>query len=211
MNSVSRKFRRLAAVAGIGLLLGGCVPQLPELKSLNELQPNEILLVGKVELIPKLEAVEQQNLKGIGTGKFQNRIGLAFSATKPKYKDDTTGTTYKQIDNYITAEPGKTFFVRYPKGQPILYLGGEIYLEAGSAGMDDIKIPGGLKYVPSRKAKAVYIGTIRYYRDDYNAITKVRLLNQISQARRDLRKKFGRSMPMKAVKPTTFKLRSFEY
>jgi hypothetical protein len=211
MNGVVRNCRRFFAVAGAGLLLGGCVSTLPEVKSLSDLNANEILLVGKVELIPRLETVEQQNLHGIGSGKLKNRIALGFAAQKPKYKDKYTGTTYKQMDGYVSAEPGTTFFVRYPKGKPVYYLGGEIYLEVGSGGAAGIKIPGGLKYVPGKKARALYLGTIRYYRDDYNAITKVRLINQVSAAKRDMQKKFGRRIPIQVVKPAVFEARAFEY
>lgn len=207
-----RNFRRLLAVAGIGLLLGGCVPALEEVKSAKDLKPNEILLVGKVELVPKLEKFEQQNLKGLGTGKFKGRFGLIFAEQKPSYKKGSqSGTTYKQMDNYALVEPGKTFFVRYPKGKPIYYLGGIIYLSSSGGSLDTMKLPGGIKYAPRKNARAIYLGTIRYYRDDYNAITKVRLVNQLGQAKRALQKETGANVPIQVGQPRQFKMRALDF
>jgi len=194
------------------MLVGGCVPALEEVKSAKDLQPNEVLLVGKVELVPKLEKVEQQNLKGIGTGKFKGHFGLIFAAQKPTYKKGSeSGTTYKQMDNYALVEPGKTFFVRYPKGKPVYYLGGVIYLSLNGGSFDSLKLPGGISYTPGKNARAIYLGTIRYYRDDYNAITKVRLVDQFSDAVRDLRKETGGNIPVQAVKPREFKMRALDF
>jgi hypothetical protein len=204
--------RRLLVVAGVGIMLSGCVPALEEVKSAKDLQPNEILLVGKVELVPKLEKFEQQNLKGIGTGKFKGRFGLIFAEQKPAYeKGSQSGTTYKQMDNYALVEPGKTFFVRYPKGKPIYFLGGVIYLATNGGSLDTMKLPGGIKYTPRKNTRAIYLGTIRYYRDDYNAIKKVRLINQISQAKRALRKETGADMPVQVGKPRHFKMRALDF
>lgn len=208
----TRNLRRLLTVVAIGLLLVGCVPALEEVKSAKDLQPNEVLLVGKVELVPKLEKFEQQNLKGIGTGKFKGRFGLIFAAQKPIYKKGSqSGTTYKQMDNYALVEPGKTFFVRYPKGKPIYYLGGVIYLSSDGGSLDAMKLPGGIKYAPRKNTRAIYLGTIRYYRDDYNAITKVRLINQLGQAKRALRKETGADMPIQVVKPRKFRMRALDF
>ena len=206
-------FRRLSEIVVIGLLLGGCVPELNEVKSAKDLQPNEILLVGKVELVPRLEKIEQQNLKGIGTGKFKGRVGVIFSSKKPAYKKGSqSGTTYKQMDNYALVEPGKTFFIRYPKGKRIYYLGGVIHLSIDGGSFDSIKLPGGLMYTPSKNVKAVYLGTIRYFRDDYNSITKVRLVNELSQAKRDLRKETGASnIAVQPGKPRKFRMRALDF
>lgn len=207
-----RNVRRLLAIAGIGILLGGCVPALEEVKSAKDLQPNEVLLVGKVELIPKLEKFEQQNLKGIGTGKFKGHFGLIFAAQKPTYKKGSeSGTTYKQMDNYALVEPGKTFFVRYPKGKPVYFLGGVIYLSSDGGALESIKLPGGISYVPGKNARAIYLGTIRYSRDDYNAIKKVRLVNQLNEAVRDLRKETGSNIPIQVVKPRKFRMRALDF
>jgi len=212
MKVYLRNFRRFLAVVGIGFLLGGCVPALEEVKSAKDLQPNEVLLVGKVELVPKLEKVEQQNLKGIGTGKFRDRFGLIFAAQKPTYKKGSqSGTTYKQMDNYALVEPGKTFFVRYPRGKPVYYLGGVIYLSSDGGSLDALKLPGGIKYLPRKNTRAIYLGTIRYFRDDYNAITKVQLIDQLVQAKRDLRKETGSNIPIQLVNPHKFKMRALDF
>ena len=207
-----KNVQRLAAIVGIGMLLGGCVPALEEVKSAKDLQPNEVLLVGKVELVPRLEKSEQQNLKGIGTGKFKDHFGLIFAAQKPTYKKGSeSGTTYKQMDNYALVEPGKTFFVRYPKGKPVYYLGGVIYLSSDGGSLDYLKLPGGISYAPGKSARAIYLGTIRYYRDDYNAITKVGLVNQFNEAVRDLRKETGGNIPVQVVKPHKFRMRALDF
>lgn len=140
----------------------------------SELRPGEIVLVGKVELVPPLGKFEQQNLKTIGSGRFKNKISVTFSDKKPSMKKGSNeGTSYKEIDSYAGVKPGETFFLRRPRSKSIYYLGGIIHLASTRSGLDSMVLPGGLKLHPRKHSRAVYLGTIRYYRNDYNEITKV--------------------------------------
>lgn len=211
MGKISNKIR--VALFGLvaSLMAVSCVPTLPPISNINDLQPNEILLVGKIELVPKLEEYDQKGLKGIGTGRLKNRINIVFSSKKPTYKkNDREGTTRKQIDNYAGIKPGETFFLRYPKGKSVYYLGGIIYLASHRGSIETMQLPGGLKFKPGKRSKAIYLGTIRYYRDDYNAITNVKVINQISQANREFRKKLGARFKLKRVPAQSFKMRRIE-
>ncbi len=68
-----------------------------------------------------------------------------------------------------------------------------------------MQLPGGLQYALKPDDRAVYIGTLRYYRDDYNTITKVEIVNDYARAKRAFYAKFGTSFKLRAVMPTRMK------
>jgi len=190
-------------------LLSGCVASLPPIQHVSELKPDEVLLVGKIELVPALSA-DEQNLRGIGSGRMKNKISIVFSENKPVYKDKDEGTNYKQMDNYAGITPGQTFFLRHPRKKALHYLGGIIYLSIGNQGADTMSLPGGLKYKIRPGSKYVYLGTIRYHRDVYNAITDVKLVDELKSANRDFRRKLGGKGNLEKVAIDTFKMRPIQ-
>lgn len=202
---------KLPLILAAALNFSACVPTMPPLTHVSELQPGEIVLVGKVELVPPLGKYEQQNLKGIGSGRFKNKISVTFSDKKPSMKKGgNEGTSYKEIDNYAGVKPGETFFLRRPRSKSIYYLGGIIHLASSPSGMDTMVLPGGLKLHPRKNSRAVYLGTIRYYRNDYNEITKVRVIDERKTANREFRRKLGANFNVDRVKVSSFKMRPLQ-
>jgi hypothetical protein len=190
----------------VATLLSGCVASLPPIRHVSELKPDEVLLVGKIELVPALAADEQQ-LRGIGSGRMKNKISIVFSENKPVYKDKHQGTDYKQMDNYAGITPGQTFFLRHPRKKALHYLGGIIYLSIGNQGAETMSLPGGLKYRIQPGSKYIYLGTIRYHRDVYNAITDVQLVDESKSANNDFRTKLGGKGRLEKVRAEPFKMR----
>lgn len=207
MKTLYLRFRLLLPLAAV--LLAGCVPSLPPIQHVSELKPDEVLLVGKIELVPALDAKEQ-NLRGIGSGRFKNKISIVFSENKPVYKDKDEGTNYKQMDSYAGITPGQTFFLRHPRKKALHYLGGIIYLSVGNHGADTMSLPGGLKYKIKPGSRYIYLGTLRYHRDVYNAITDVKLVDDLNGASRDFRNKLGGKTRLEKVAIEPFKMRPIQ-
>ena len=58
-------------------------------------------------------------------------------------------------------------------------------------GVDSISLPGGFVTATHPSAQVVYVGTIRYSRDDFFAVTNVRILDRYSQAVSAARQLYG--------------------
>ena len=164
-----------------------------QLKSLNRLGKDEIVLVGRVELLPPLEDFEQ-NLKTIGSKRYKNAASFIIGERtvdleNPKLRDN------KYADG---VQLGQYFYIRRKRNDTLFYSGSMILTSSVMGGaMDRIVLPGGLKYAIRASDKAVYIGTFRYHRDDYNAITKVDLLNDFERANKAFIKQFGNGVKLR--------------
>ena len=164
-----------------------------QLKSLKSLDEDEIVLVGRVELLPPLEDFEQ-NLKTIGSKRYKNAASFIIgertvALENPRLRDN------KYADG---VQLGQDFYIRRKRNDTFFYSGSMILTSSVMGGaMDRIVLPGGLKYAIRASDKAVYIGTFRYHRDDYNAITKVDLLNDFERANRAFIKQFGNGVKLR--------------
>jgi hypothetical protein len=74
-----------------------------------------------------------------------------------------------------------------------------------SVDVERLILPGGLKYEIQASDRAIYIGTFRYHRDDYNAITKVDLVNEFDKANQAFTERFGNVVKLRRVKPSLVK------
>ena len=90
----------------------------------------------------------------------------------------------------IEATVGENFFIR-SQSQPFYIVGGMMYLDLGSKEMNRAYFPGGLMAPLKVGDKAVYIGTIRYHRNEFWEITKVTIVDDYESANAEFKKKFG--------------------
>lgn len=177
---------RRAIALLLGLALAGCAPA-PRAPADGgqDVGGGETIVVGRVELVPPLRKGEQR-LRGIGSGKFENQILLLTDETLRKLPADPAIADYA---GRIEATLGSHFFVR-SNSRPFYVLGGMVFLEVGS-GMSRARFPGGLKVALKPGDRAVYIGTLRYHRDEFFEITKVSIVDEYGAAQAEFRKKFG--------------------
>lgn len=194
-----KHFKKLMGILLTGLLLSSCVGGKPHLENISELQPNEVVLVGRLEIVPPLEGVEQE-LNTLGSGRFKGRVHMLVS----QRQFDLENLPISAGSHTLFVEMGKDFYIRQPGVKKLHYSGSVILMESsksyGGVDMAQMKLPGGLTYTISPRHKAVYIGTVRYYRDDYNAITKVRLIDDYKNTNRRFIKKFGKKIKLHRAK-----------
>jgi hypothetical protein len=213
MNKV-QKIITGSVIGAAALLLNACVSEMAAVNSAAELGPNDIAIVGKIEIVPPLDKYDQSGLKTLGSGKFKNKVQIVFDTKKP----DPDNPKPEYSDNIAQVPLGEMFVLRHRKAPATYYLGGYILTESqatysgyqgrnATINVGTILVPGGIKYHTNNKTNALYIGTIRYYRDDYNAITKVRVINQYKAANREFRKRTGAKFNLKRVKTTGFKMK----
>lgn len=189
---------RLAAAM---LLLGACVgPAREPVDSLSGLNGGETVVVGRIELVPPLRKNEQK-LKGLGTGNFENKIILIADG---QYRTLTDEPGMADYAGRIEAKFGQTFFVR-SDNKPFYILGGMMYLDLGGSEMNRAYFPGGLKVSLKPGDKAVYVGTVQYHRNEFFEITKATVIDDYGRANAEFKKKFGAKYPLRKALLTTVK------
>lgn len=170
--------KNLAAVLLVLLLQACAVPQtVPQATGLDAGASDVVVVIGKIELVPPLEKGEQKshwNVVG------EDRMFRVWMATGPDFKPVTPG--HPKASEYqasIEADWGKPFMVKMPR-QRTFFNGGTTYLDV----VDNARLsfPGGVYFEVPADAKAVYIGTLRYHRNDFNTITRV----EVVEERRDI-------------------------
>jgi hypothetical protein len=180
-------FYRVATALLLTALLSACAgpPRLP-LHKLSELKPGETIVVGRVELVPPLAADEQQ-LNAMGSGYLRN---LFYLITSDKYHRLTAEPSDSDYSGRIEATLGKDFTVR-SSDKPFYIIAGSMTTDTGNNSGDKAYFPGGLE-VPIRPGdKAIYIGTLRYYRDEFMNVKKTVLVDDYARANAEFRKTYG--------------------
>lgn len=192
--------RFAAALLLIGAL-GACVgPAREPVDSFSGLGGGETVVVGRIELVPPLRK-DEQKLKGLGTGNFENKLILITD------EHNRALTNEPQMADYagrIEAILGKNFFVR-SDSKPFFILGGMMYLDLGGREMNRAYFPGGLKVSLKPGDRAVYVGTVQYHRNEFFEITKASVIDDYDRANAEFKKKFGAKYPLRKALLTTVK------
>jgi hypothetical protein len=192
---------RLAGALLLLGALGACVgPAREPVDSLSGLNGGETVVVGRIELVPPLRKNEQK-LKGLGTGNFENKIILIADEQNRALTDEPGMSDYA---GRIEAILGKNFFVR-SDSKPFYILGGMMYLDLGGREMNRAYFPGGLKVSIKPGDKAVYVGTVRYHRNEFFEITKAAVIDDYDRANAEFKKKFGAKYPLRKALLTAVK------
>ncbi len=172
-----------ATLAALGL--AGCATEHPAVDNLTQVTANEVIVVGRIEVSPPLDDKDQV-LHGIGTGRFKNKV---YVATGEQWREKAG--RLESGDEYFEATLGEPFYINGGE-KPFYMLTGIIYTTVTSDGaMDTVNLPGGLKVNFHAGDRAVYIGTLRYTRNDYFDITKAQIIDDYARANAAFKKKFG--------------------
>lgn len=164
-------------------------------------------MVGPVELVPPLTPAEQ-NLKTGTSERFRNKAAGIFS----NRQFDLNNLPISIGNHAIMAEMGKEFFARQPRNDEIIYSGSFVLMNSTasqsgymgrnvSVDMRRMNLPGGLKFQVKPDDRAVYIGTIRYHRDDFNSITKIEMINDYQRVNEAFKARFGNGINLRHIKP----------
>ena len=157
------------------LVLQACaIPQ--PLPAATDLRPgaSEVVVIGKIELVPPLDPRESRShWNAIGEKKF---LGHVMIATGAEYVPVTTSKVVgAEFNSSIDAEWSVPFMVKAPRQRTYLN-GGMAHLDV--VAQDRLWFPGGLYFDVPRDATAIYIGTLRFHRNDFNAITRVEIVDE---------------------------------
>jgi hypothetical protein len=178
---------RTAAALLLAAALAGCAPApRAPLESMQGLSGDEIVLVGRVELVPPLRKGEQK-IRGVVGAEVENRILLLLDERPRELPQEPRVADYA---GRVEAPIGSTFFVR-SSAKPFYILGGVLFLEIGGSSMQRIYFPGGMRVEPVAGERTAYIGTLRYHRDEFFEITRVTVVDDYVEARKEFAQRFG--------------------
>jgi hypothetical protein len=159
----------------LAVLLQACatprmLPAATELKAGD----GDVVVIGKIELVPPLSALEQKShWNAVGE---KQMLGHIFMATSPDYNPVAPGKfDAAEFQAALDAEWGTPFMVKMSR-QRTYFNGGMAHLDV--LNQEKLWFPGHVYFDVPAGATAVYIGTLRYHRNDFNSITKVEIVDE---------------------------------
>ncbi|WP_019139983.1 hypothetical protein [Noviherbaspirillum massiliense] len=177
------------------LLLGGCGTLHKSATSLSEVDSGSVMVVGKIEMLPKIQA-KDQDLK-MGTvdpfnvkEAYRNRAMLFLSDQL------TEAETTREAFNPQLEE---TYFFPIPKDKRYIVYGSvytyyklrTVNRYRSEVNTNEILLPVPIEFDIRPGDKAIYVGTWRFHRDEFNEVTKAELVDQYPAALAEFRKQFG--------------------
>lgn len=138
-------------------------------------QASEVIVIGKIELVPPIngEFEQRRYWNVIGEERMLNHVLMATGGEyRPVKISAFDGWEFR---NSLEAEWGVPFMVKAPRQRTFLN-GAVTYLDVRH--QERLWFPGGYYFDVPDNARAVYIGTLRYHRNDFNRITKVEVVDE---------------------------------
>lgn len=150
------------------------LPSLPNATSL-QVEADQMVVIGKFELVPPINPDYEQRRCGKAPGEVP-LLDHLFMATGPQYKPIKISDLNKaEFQSSLQAVWGVPFMVKAPR-QRTFFNGGVTYLNI--ARQERLWFPGGYYFDVPSDAQAVYIGTLRFYRNDFNVITRIEVFDE---------------------------------
>lgn len=184
----------LRAVVLISIFVESCVTARPNVENIKQLGNAEALVVGKVILVPPLGRAEQSLIYNRG----RNIVYLINSDSSMKY--NINRPEISDYEGAIVAKLGETFYVSSGK-RPFYILTGRIIMDNVSVDNPNDPI---CAYLPANflvklkdDDKAMYIGTIKYHRDELFRITKTEIIDEYDKILPLVKIKFGEDVIMR--------------
>lgn len=193
---------RIPLILSLILSLSACVAGIKSVKSTSDLSSDEIMVVGKIRLVPRFQASEQR-LPDLMFSRDQVE-GKLFLAIDKEFQPLEDYATLSGLGKVASVPFNKTFMVAAKRTKPLIF-SGAFFMISGDREGDFYYLPGGLKFKYNKKDKAIYIGTIEFHRNDYDEITKVKLIDEYKQANKIFKKTNGNKIKLKKIKPGTIK------
>lgn len=136
---------------------------------------SEVIVIGKVELVPPLNPKLEQKThwNAIGDKRILDHVMVA---TAGEFRPVAT-SKFEAADfqNTLEVQWGVPFMMKVPR-QRTYVNGAVVHLDMLT--QERLWFPGGYFFDVPKDAAAVYIGTLRYHRNDFNKITKVEVVDE---------------------------------
>ncbi|HEY6094246.1 MAG TPA: hypothetical protein VIU93_04760 [Gallionellaceae bacterium] len=194
------------AVMGIflALMLGGCVMPRTSIDSLSAVDKSkEVVIVGRIEIDPKIQKEDVSLKNTIGAGDLYRQFVL-------RVNEDVGETTNYMADreNMTVVQTEEDFYITQKRPEPFKLYGGWFYTafnggNGGSISTVLFHIVKGMKIEIPKGADAIYLGTIRFTRDEFYNLKAINLIQtDYEAAQKRFQKKFNTKMVLTKVRVT---------
>ena len=197
---IARRTRAGLLLAIALAFAAGCVPQsnIQPVNALSDVRDGEVLIVGKVVLDPPLRPDEQ--VLGESYEEYRNAVMLIVDDELR----DASSLRYGDLSERIETPFDSTFFVGRT-ANPFWILQGWVVMHAeveavgpgGSVESGNAPLFGVLRVNVQPGDKAIYIGTLRYQRDDFFGTERLEVLDDFATAQAEFRRKFGADVKLR--------------
>ena len=186
---------KLAAVAIICAALAGCIPATDTVADDVSRSADRVILVGSFEITPSIPQslnTRQSILRPAENALFGSAEDFAGNRLVTGFQPYGTQVRQSMFSPFAGATHSvpldDLFFIEVDRGA-IQMQDGQYFLS--DMGVDTIALPGGFVTATHPTAQVVYVGTIRYNRDDFFSITNVHVLDRFAQAAAEARRRYG--------------------
>jgi len=184
------------------LVFSACTMPKIGISNLKEVKNDEIIVVGKIQLSPRISKDEIIFENIITMGNSEDLHRSMYMTISEKYYDVETKNIYDFTDT-VMALDGDYFYFTWDKNKPMHFLGTTFITRWAQRNRESMTftINKGLEVKHSKKAKAIYIGSITFERDEFFNIKNINTSQKgYKKAIQAFRKKFNTSMKIEKAK-----------
>lgn len=193
----------------MGSLATGCAAIHPEVRQLGEIGADSVMLVGRIELLPAVRP-EELDLKMSSVGDWDPFGGKKLIQQRAiLYLTDRPDAPREPTRSVINPPLEQLFFMRIPKrdrfvAHAMVFLKHRVRVTGPkSADVDTNEL-----WLPLRQEldirpgdRALYVGTWRAQRDEFNEVTSVQVLDHHAAAQAEMHKRFGSDIVLRKALP----------
>ncbi len=177
-----------------------------DIEDLSQLKTGQVIVVGRVVLDPALSRKEQHITKGIGTEELKGSAMLYFGE-KAYTKDENPGMS--DMNGYVMIPFNGLFFAAFDPWdhyfQMMAYMLDLSMHMSGPQGRASFStqqwayFPLNRKMVLNEGDQVIYIGTVEFKRDDFNAPKGVKFVDHSEYDYAEIRKRFGKNVKIRKI------------
>lgn len=193
-----------AVIVSVALFLGGCMMPRASVENLADVdKAKDVIMVGQIDIVPKIQKEDVSVKMALGADELYRQFML-------RIRNDIGETTdyMTDMENMAVVKTEEDFYVPSSRSEPFQLFGGWFYtkLHGGngvSASVVFFHLTDGLKVEIPKNAGAIYLGTIKFRRDEFFNLKDIDIeQNDYEAAQRRFQKKFKTSMPLIKAKIT---------
>jgi hypothetical protein len=191
--------RRLCAVVVLALALAGCVAVSEDLTSLGDVSADDVVLVGKIEIVPRVKPQEQsfKAADPFNTRRYYIGRAILFMSDEPEYQDRT--------DTALNPELEHTYFLRVAKAKRYMVKGSvtmafalrSVSRRQAVAEQTELMLPSPVEFDIRPGDRAIYVGTLRVHRDEFHEVTKAEVRDEYAKALAEYKARFPGAPPLR--------------
>ena len=194
---------KISLVVIASLMMTACVMPKTSISDISEVKNDEVIVVGKLQLLPHIQKDEVQltNFITLGKHEFEPYQSLRLIVSDVYY--DLEGQAAHDFSDAVFTIDGEYFYFTWNRNKPMHILGTSFITRSTQTNIDTmtLSLNKGLKVSHSKKSKAIYVGAISFKRDEFFNIKDIKISQKgYKKARTAFRKKFKTKMNLEKAK-----------